>query len=251
MLQRDQSGDVTILRFEHGKASVLDLEFCGAIADAVEELGARDTTHAIVLTGTGSIFSAGVDLFRIVDGGAEYVSLFLPALDRLFRSIFSCGKPVVAAVNGHAIAGGAIATLCCDHRIMAEGKGRIGTPELLVGVAYPPLVVEVMRYALPAEHLQRTAFMGETLLPDEALERGFVDEVVPADALVERAIEVARAYAAIPTASWELSKRQLHAPALERAPLGSKLDAEAEAVWSSPEVMAAIQAYMNRTMKKR
>jgi len=251
VIHQDHRGDLTLVRLEHGKANALDLEFCGAIADTVTELDARPATRAIVLTGTGSIFSAGVDLFRVVDGGAEYLRAFLPALDHAFRSVFACRKPVVGAVNGHAIAGGAIITLCCDHRVMAEGKGRVGTPELLVGVPYPPIVIEIMRFALPARQLQRTAYMGETLLPADALERGLVDEVVAADAVVERALEVARAYAAVPTASWELTKRQLRGPALDRAAAASSLESKIEATWSSPEVLQSIRDFLDRTVKRK
>lgn len=251
MIHQDHQDDLTLLRLDHGKASALDLEFCNAIADAIIELDARAATRAIVLTGTGSIFSAGVDLFRIVENGAEYVRAFLPALDRVFHSLFACRKPVVGAVNGHAIAGGAIMALCCDHRVMAEGNGRIGTPELLVGVPYPAIVIEIMRFALPARQLQRTAYMGESLLPADALARGLVDEVVAADVTVERAFEVARAYAAVPAASWELTKRQLRGPALDSAAARSSLAPEIEATWSSPEVLGGIQDYLDRTVKRK
>lgn len=251
MINLDHQDDLTILRLEHGKASALDLEFCTAIADVMTELGARDATRAIVLTGTGSIFSAGVDLFRVVEEGAPYLREFLPALDRAFHSVFACREPVVGAINGHAVAGGAIMTFSCDHRVMAEGKGRIGTPELLVGVPYPPIAIEIMRFALPARQLQRTAYMGESLLPADALERGMVDEVVAADATVDRAIEVARAYAAVPTASWELTKRQIRGPALDCAAARAPLSPEVDATWSSPEVLEGIREYLDRTVKRK
>ena len=85
------------------------------------------------------MFSAGVDLFRVIDGGAAYPDRFLPAMRRFFQTLLTFPKPVVAAVNGHAIAGGCIIAAACDYRIMATGNGRIGVPELSVGVPFPTL----------------------------------------------------------------------------------------------------------------
>ena len=251
MIHQDHQDNITVLRLEHGKANTLDLEFCDRIVETINELDARENTSAIVLTGTKSIFCAGVDLFRVVDGGEEYLKEFLPSLSRLFASLFSAQKPIVGAINGHAIAGGAIMMLCADHRIMTEGRGRTGTPELLVGVPYPPIAIEIMRFSLPATHLQRAAYMGESILPSEALSRGWVDEVVAADETLERALEVARAYAAVPAASWALSKQQLRRPALDRAQARASLEAQVLATWSSPEVLQSIQRFIDQTVKRQ
>ncbi|MGZ5434199.1 MAG: enoyl-CoA hydratase/isomerase family protein, partial [Thermoanaerobaculia bacterium] len=120
---------------------------------------------AVILTGTGSIFSAGVDLFRVVDGGSDYVARFFPALARFVLDLFAFPKPFVVAANGHAIAGGCIFTLCADYRLMAAGTARIGVPELLVGVPFPASVLEVIRYAVPPQHLQMLVYSGRTVVP--------------------------------------------------------------------------------------
>src|SRR6185295_5969986 len=119
-----------------GKASALDLELLVALESALrgEE---QSKERALVLTGTGAIFCAGVDLKRIAQGKRQYIEAFLPALERAFERLFFLEKPVVAAINGHAIAGGAVLALACDHRILARGKGMVGTPELKVGVPFP------------------------------------------------------------------------------------------------------------------
>ena len=109
---------------------------------------------ALVITGQGKIFSAGVDLKRLSKEGAAYIRKFLPALDKLYDAVFFHPKPVVAAVNGHAVAGGAVLACCADRRIMARAGGRIGVTELLVGVPFPALAFEIVRFcgaaALPA-----------------------------------------------------------------------------------------------------
>src|SRR5579859_4504181 len=112
----------------------MDLDFCTALTARMADCRDDRSVAAILIIGQSQIFSAGVDLLRIVDGGAEYVRRFLPALGESLQAVFAIEKPVVAAVNGHAIAGGCILASAADHRIMARGPGRIGIPELVVGV---------------------------------------------------------------------------------------------------------------------
>src|SRR5262249_43491029 len=144
----ERRGSVALLTLAHGKANALDLELCEAIRVRVEECQAS-WCRAIVITARGSIFSAGVDLLRVVREGAPYVRRFLPALSRALETTFVGPRPVVAAVNGHAIAGGCILARAADRRLMARGAGRIGVPELLVGVPFPPVPLEIMRFAVP------------------------------------------------------------------------------------------------------
>src|SRR5262245_49723637 len=173
MIERSLSDGILTLRLAHGKASVLDIELLEAL---LTELSATsDGVRAAVLTGTGSIFSAGVDLFRLTNGGPDYVGRFVPLLHRFVRTLFAFPKPVVAAVNGHAIAGGCIITLASDYRLMADGGGRIGVPELLVGVPFPIAPLEVVRFAVPRNHVQSLIYTGVTLPPHEALAAGLID----------------------------------------------------------------------------
>jgi len=167
---------VAVLSMTHGKANALDIEFCDALAARFNDLRKADT-KAIVLTGRGKIFSAGVDLKRLSSGGAEYIRRFLPALHRLYEAAFFHPKPVVAAVNGHAIAGGCVLACCADRRLMARDAGRIGVTEILVGVPFPALAFEVVRFAVPPRYLPEFTLSGATYATDEALRRGWVDEV--------------------------------------------------------------------------
>jgi hypothetical protein len=147
----------------HGPQAVKDSESEATFATAervLDALGreldaaAGSDARAVVLTGAGSIFCAGVDLFRVVDEGADYVRRFLPSLADVIRKLFMLPKPVVAAANGHAIAGGCILVAACDYRLMARGGGRIGVPELLVGVPFPAIALEILRFALAPERMQ-------------------------------------------------------------------------------------------------
>ena len=242
-------GLITI-RLAHGKASALDLELVDAIALAFAEAAASDA-RAAILTGTGSIFSAGVDLFRLVDGGREYTEKFVAALARMMLDLFAFPKPLVVAVNGHAIAGGCIMNLAGDYRLMASGSARIGIPELLVGVPFPPSVIEAIRFAVPPQHLQMLMYTGRTVPADEALRLGLIDEVSAPDALLARAEEIARQFAAIPPRNFALAKRQLRDKTIDRAKRynGEFGDDVAES-WSDPETHQRIREYLARTVKK-
>jgi len=243
MIERSESDGIVTLRLNHGKASAIDVELFEALRD---QLDACANARAVVLTGTGSIFCAGVDLFRLVDGGAEYVRRFFPLLRDVIRQLFTMPLPVVAAANGHAIAGGAILVYACDVRLMSGG--RIGTPELLVGVPFPAAALEVVRFAV--RDVQRFVYTGATLPPQEALAAGMIDEVVAPDALLTRAHEVAAQLAAIPRQSFRITKAQLRAPAIEAMRLGEASDAEALAVWSDPAVHQHIRDYLASTVRK-
>ena len=121
MIELSRCGGIAIVRMNHGKANALDIELCDALAAQFE--ACRDAqTKAIVLIGQGGMFSAGVDLLRLCDAGAPYVRSFLPALHRLYQTVFLFPKPVVAAVNGHAIAGGCVLQACRPaHRRLGRG----------------------------------------------------------------------------------------------------------------------------------
>lgn len=251
MIERTDHDGITTLRLAHGKASALDFELVEGLARAVAEVTADDNTRAVVLTGTGSIFSAGVDLFRLTEGGREYADRFVPALSRMLLELFALPKPLIVAVNGHAIAGGCIFTLAGDYRLMAAGNGRIGIPELIVGVPFPPSVIEALRFALPPQHLQMLMYTGRTFSPDDALRLGIVDEVVDAASLPARAEEMARHFVALPARAFELAKRQLRDRTLSRARhYANELDQEVQELWGDPSTMEHVRAYLAKTVKK-
>jgi enoyl-CoA hydratase len=246
LVTRDQ---IAVLRIQHGKANALDLELCNALTTELEAWR-QSSSAALVITGTGRMFCAGVDLVRVATEGPTYVRAFLPALSRAIETLFSLLKPVVAAVNGHAIAGGCILACAADRRVMSRDGGRIGVPELLVGVPFPVAPLEIMRAAVAAPRLQTLINTGATLTADEALHHGLVDEAVePAD-IETRAIEIATALAAIPATAFALTKRQLREPVLERIHVGSAVDTLVQNAWASDETLAAIRGYVARTLKK-
>jgi enoyl-CoA hydratase len=245
MLSLDSRRPVAVVRLAHGKAHALDLELLEELDRVFAELAGDDEVRAAVLTGTGKIFSAGVDLFRLTREGEEYVDAFVPRLSRVFRALFAFPKPLVGAINGHAIAGGCIMACVCDYRSMARGGGTLGVPELKVGVPFPLVAIEILRFATSAAHLQELVYRGKTYTVEEAWDRGLVDEIVEPDRLLDRALEVATGLASEPSARFRITKRQLRRPTLERMErFAVETDAEVLATWKSESTRTAIREYM-------
>jgi enoyl-CoA hydratase len=250
MIDVATNSGIALVTMTHGKANALDIEFCDALAARFVELASSDA-KAIVLTGQGTVFCAGVDLKRVSAGGADYIRSFLPALHRLYDAVFNLPKPVVMAINGHAIAGGAVLACCGDRRILADGKGRIGITELLVGVPFPALAYEIVRFAVPARYLPEFTFGAATYPTADALQRGWVDEVVAADALSSRALAVAQQLAALSPPAFAQAKKQLRQAVAEcYVQSGAATDRVVADIWTAPEALARIRDYVGRTLKK-
>ena len=249
MIEREDRDGVRILRLAHGKANALDLELLRAISGEMAALGS-DPVKAAVVTGTGSIFGAGVDLKRLVEGGAPYVREFLPALEAALAAAYAVPKPLVAAINGHAIAGGYILACACDRRIMADGSGRVGLPELHVGVPFPTLVLEILRGCVAPGRLQELLLVGGTLPAAPALAAGLVDEVVAPDALLESAVATASRLGQLSPSAYATTKRNLRRPALDAwRSRGGDGDAEIVRQWCEPETLAAIRTFVEKTLR--
>jgi enoyl-CoA hydratase len=246
VIESTEHEGVAILRMADGKANAMSLDFCTTVTAKFEEIS---PASAVVLTGTGRIFSAGVDLLRLLDGGPAYIRRFLPALSTMLTTVFSHPKPVVAAINGHAVAGGCVLACAADKRLMGREAGRIGVTELLVGVPFPSAAMEIMRCATSPQHFEQTIFSGATYAPPEAAERGLINEIVAPDDLLARAIACAKMLAALSPSAFALTKRQTRALALERSASDANRN-EVEQIWTAPETLTRIRDYVARTLRK-
>ena len=250
MINLTTDNGIATVTIAHGKANALDMELSEELAQCFEQIS-ESAARAVVITGQGHIFSAGVDLIRLSSAGPDYVRKFLPALHRSFSAVFFCPKPVVAAINGHAIAGGCVLACAADRRIMTRANGRIGVTELLVGVPFPAMAFEIMRFAVPARHLPGSMFTGATYDVDAALERGLVDAVVPPDELMPSAIAAAEQLAALSPAAFAQTKAQLRAEARERVErTGTATDKIATDIWAAESTLRYIRDYVASTLKK-
>src|SRR3954453_9637705 len=227
---------VTTVRIDHPPVNAFDL---GLVDDAVATV--RGIEGPIVLTGAGTCFSAGVDLRAIIDGGADYTDRFLAAVSAAFLAVFDHPAPVVAAINGHAIAGGCVFAMAADIRLMSAGT--IGLTVLAVGAMFPMSALEICRYAMGTSVTQATLGAG-TVDASTAAALGWVDEVVTPEELLPRATALARELAEYAPAAYAMTKRQLHRPARDAIDAGTETDVTVRAGWMSQETHARMAAYM-------
>ena len=248
MIHRDDRDGVAVLRIEHGKANALDVELCNAIVEAFED---ASEARAVVLTGAGKIFSAGVDLFRVLEGGKSYIEVFLPAMCRAFKRMFVHPAPVVAATNGHAIAGGCLLVEAADRRLMAKGAARIGLPELQVGVPFPPIALEIMRFATPPQHFQTIVLQADTHEPSAALALGLIDEVVEPDELIDCAPRQRQASGlGCPPRPRDHEARDSASRPGEDTGAGADRRPGGHAQWLEPRTLDGIRDYLDRTIPR-
>lgn len=250
MLEVENQGDVAILRMARGKGNALNLELLAALADGLDDLE-RSAAKAAVITGQGSVFGAGVDLPELVAGGEATIREFLPRMSAVFKRLATFPKPLVAAVNGHAIAGGAIIMLACDQRLLARGTARVGLTEVQVGVQFPAWALEIARFATPPEHFPTLICTGRTWLPDDALARGLADELVEPEQLLARAVAVASELAAILRSTFVATKLAVRRPMIEAAERSEPRDAAILDSWCTEAVRAKMSAFVERTLKRK
>jgi enoyl-CoA hydratase/carnithine racemase len=188
--RRDGIALVTLQRPE--KRNALSIELRVELGETFTALSADDEVGCIVLTGAGSAFCSGMDTTQF-GGSAENKRRLVETSTLAFDAVGSCARPVIAAVNGPAVAGGFALALLCDLRI-AGPEARFGYPELPRGI--PPSYAAA-RAALPASVAQDLCLTGRAVEPREALELGIVREVTGGDP-VDRAVELAGEVAAMP-----------------------------------------------------
>lgn len=203
------------------RANALGNAFCQSIHAAFAQAAGDATIRGVLLTGSGRSFSAGRDLREADELGPSRRPN--GSFESAIRSAFTFPKPMVAAVNGHAIAGGLVLALAADICILAEGDYRLGLTELDIGLPFPRIAFEVLRSALPAASITRLAYGADLIVPQLAHELGIGQELVPAAHLEERALAWLRPLAERPLAPFALCKRWLREDALAR------IDAQSEA----------------------
>ena len=247
MIESQSVGSVQVLTLSSGRVNALDVEFLGELTETLRDRE-RAGGAALVITGAGRVFSAGVDLNRLVDGGGAYTDQLVPALSELFDAVFRYPGPTVAAINGAAIAGGCVLACACDWRL-ADPGAQIGAAEVRVGVPFPVAALEVMRYAC-GDRAEEVLLGGRSYRGDEAVARGLAHRVV-GENLLEEAIAVAQDLSEIAPGAYRHTKAQLRGPTLARIEAGAEIDLEVRRVWASDETQQGVADYVERLRRPR
>jgi enoyl-CoA hydratase len=208
-------GDVAVVRVDRPPANAMDPGFLADAIGATEELAAMEP-GAVVLTGRPGYFSAGADLKVVPTLDADGARAMVDGINGLCISWYGFPRPVVCAVNGHAIAGGLVFALCGDYRVAAT-DGRYGLTELRAGVPYPTMALEVVAAELSPDAARRLVLRADLVDAADLRELGAFDEVVPPDDVLDRSLVVAEDLASLPATAYASTKQRLRARVLDLA----------------------------------
>lgn len=217
--REERSGGVLLLTLDRPKANVFNEELMTALSGAMREAARDRAVRAVVISGEGRIFSAGLDfnaMMATVMEGDQGRARFGGAMQQTFIDVWTCPRPTVAAVNGHAIAAGYLIAAACDFRYVVEGPGDYGLNEVSFGAGFPPIAVEIGRYVMgPA--LPQAILGGRLFDWREGMENGsFTHSVPSADELLDAALAHAERLGRHPQEAYAHVKAQLIDPHLRR-----------------------------------
>ncbi len=211
----DVATGVALLSLELGRGNAINPAFIDALHAALDDVEQTDA-RAVVLTGTGRVFCGGLDLPALHALDRPSAEAFFDSFDGLFRRVFAFARPVVAAVNGHALAGGCILAMACDLRVMADGPFFIGLNEVQLGIPFPGATFEIARRATPPAARTAVLLQGRRFSSAAAHAIGLVHRLAGERGAVAEAMDEALLFASAGPAAVRAVKADLVAPVLAR-----------------------------------
>lgn len=250
MIVTTDHGGVRELRLDRPPVNALTPELVAALHDAVTRAPGEGAL-ALVLSGSPGRFSGGLDVPILVEFDR-------PAMERLWRDFYrlllalaASPIPIAAAITGHSPAGGAVLATYCDHRILAEGDFRIGYNEVAVGIPMPIAILKCVARLVGPRQAERLCGAGLLISPQEAHRIGLVDELVPLDQVVERAIEWANGIIALPPNAMSKTRKAAREDLVRLMEEGLATEGELLVEnWFSDETQASLRAIAERMKKK-
>lgn len=199
----------------------------------------------LLLTGAGDAFSAGLDLKEVQAADTAAMRRFHHLLEALIGAVYHYPGPVAAAVNGHAIAGGAILALVADHRVLtSDPRARVGLNEVALGLRFPPRLLAWVTDCIPRRHHAEVLLGAGLFAPAEALRVGLVDAV--ADDPVAEASAWLERVARHPDDSYAAAKAQLRPEVRLSAEEEARFEREVLPRWTSPAIKSRIAAFFRK-----
>jgi len=236
------SGGAAVISLENGVSNPLDLEFLQEIGKALEEVRLNPEARGLVLTGgRRRLFSIGLNLPKLIACPHEDFLVFYRALNELCLSLYSFPKPTVAAISGHAVAGGCILALCCDRRFIAEGRKLMGLNEVKLGLPVPYLPHLVLGRTVTAQAARQIVDSGELFEPPALLSLGLVDRIIPPEALLAEASAHALSLAVSPREFAQAKAARIEPILAEYRAMGAAKDDEFLAMWRSPQAQEKLK----------
>ncbi len=239
-------GEVAVLRLNRPKANAINHELASKLEAVLEKLAA-DQPAAVVITGAGRFFSGGLDLRAVPLYSAEEQTAFLQVANRMISKLYCLKVPLVGAINGHAVAAGFMLALTADYRVGPNKGALFGLTEARVGIPFPAAPMVILKAELAPSDVRYTTLLSLNYDCEEAQRRGLLDELVPVDEVLPRALDVARDLATMPADAYACVKYQIRAEAIaELQALNQDQSDPMLAQWISPEAPTASNAVLDR-----
>jgi enoyl-CoA hydratase len=243
-MQIERIDDIALLRMNAGKANAMDRAFLERLGTLLDEC--RDA-RAVILTGYQRFFSAGLALPALIDLDRPAMTELIDLFSRTMARVYTLSVPVIAAINGHALAGGCVLALQTDRRIIVDDGIKLGLNEVQLGIGLPALVIETLRAEVPPTSLGPLAREGRIVMPHEALELDMVHALAQTDDLESRAIDMARSLMRLPPAAYAQVKHALRAPVIRAIEATrAEIDAAWIDTWFSDEAQSRLRDAVSR-----
>lgn len=235
-------GRVATITLSRGKVNAFNLPVVEELRGVLQQLESDGRAGVVVLRGSGPFFSFGFDIPELFPLSREEFAHYLTRFTDLYRYLFTFPKPVIAALNGHTIAGGCMIALACDHRLMVSGKARISLNEITFGSTVFAGATEMLRFWAGGRIAQRVLYSGAFYSAAEALDLGLIDQVVPSEQFEGAVDEAAQQFAEKPLPAFASMKLLLRRGVSEEM---SRREPESIAkfvdLWYSPETREKLQ----------
>lgn len=213
IISKDKS--VATLTLNRGKVNALNESAIDQINSSLIELENDETVKAIILTGQGNFFSFGFDIPEFLSYSKDSFTEFLTKFTDLYTYMFLFPKPVVAALNGHTMAGGCMLATTCDYRIMVSGKAKIALNEISFGSSLLAGSVEMLKYCVGQKNAESILYGGSLYSAEEASLLGLIDKISSQDTLMEDAEKAAHDFAGKDSTAFRSVKGILRKPVAE------------------------------------
>jgi enoyl-CoA hydratase len=241
---------VAVVTMNTNEVNAQNRAFFADLHDAFDRLERDHPDSPVVLTGQARRFSAGLDLdehFRLFAGPPGPVADWFAGYRATNLRLFTYPRPTVAAVNGHAFAGGLITAAACDRRLAADTDARFSLNEVLIGIPMPAVYVRLLGYAWGEPAAARTSLFGETFSTRQAHGLGLLERLVPEDRLLDEAVALAASVPDDCLEHYAFTKRAAQAAALrDIAELADPLDRELPTWMTSDDARHAHRRYWRR-----
>jgi len=215
-LQTSIKDHIATIRLDRGSSNAMSLEMINELNSLIENLENDNDVSVVIITGKDNFFTSGLDLFEIYELNESEIKTFWIKFLELQSTLISFKKPLIAAINGHSPAGGCIMAICCDYRIMAEGKFIIGLNELPVGIIVPDFVFQLYAFWIGERNASQYLLEGRLLNVTEALEVGLIDKVCASEELLISAENKLKTYFSIDPETWSQSKLNIRREIIDR-----------------------------------